>query len=220
LDSSAVHPERYALVERMAKDLGAALSSLIGNEALVDAIKLTTYVDADVGLPTLRDIAAELKKPGRDPRAAFEPAAFRDDLTKPADLLPGMVLEGVVTNIVAFGCFVDIGVHQDGLVHVSQLADRYVKDPNDVVKVGQKVAVTVQSVDLARNRIALSMRKDAGVPGAQGAEGGTRSDVRKHESRGGEKAPHPGNRPAPTATSTPEFEPTKGTAAPNGMRFR
>jgi protein Tex len=164
LDASAVHPERYPLVERMASDLGVDVASLIGSEALVERIDLARYATGDVGLPTLRDIAAELRKPGRDPRAAFEPPAFRDDLTKPSDLLPGMVLEGVVTNIVAFGCFVDIGVHQDGLVHVSQLADRYVRDPNEIVTVGQKVQVTVQSVDLARGRIALSMRKERIIP--------------------------------------------------------
>ena len=146
--------------------MGVKVNALIGNDTQVDAIDVRRYVSADVGMPTILDIVAELKKPGRDPRAAFEPPAFRDDLTKPSDLLPGMVLEGVVTNIVAFGCFVDVGVHQDGLVHVSQLADRYIRDPNDVVQVGQKVKVTVQAVDLARGRIALSMRKDAGTPGA------------------------------------------------------
>ena len=106
---------------------------------LLDQVKLDQYVSDDVGLPTLRDILAELRKPGRDPRATFEAPAFRDDVTELKDLKPGMVLEGVVTNIVAFGAFVDVGVHQDGLVHVSQLADRYVADPNDVVKVGQRV---------------------------------------------------------------------------------
>jgi uncharacterized protein len=226
LDASAVHPERYALVERMASDLGADVRSLVGNEVLVDTIDLSRYVSADAGMPTLRDIVAELKKPGRDPRAAFEPPAFRDDLTKPADLLPGMVLEGVVTNIVAFGCFVDIGVHQDGLVHVSQLADRYVKDPNDVVQVGQKVRVTVQSVDLARGRIALSMRKDGGAPGAtaaradsaEGAQSGTRKDVRAHQSpdRGGVRTAKPPVKPP----AKPAFVPTKGSVAPNGMRFK
>jgi uncharacterized protein len=232
LDASAVHPERYALVERMAKDIGADVRALIGNDALVDSIELSKYVSADVGMPTLRDIVAELKKPGRDPRAAFEPPAFRDDLTKPADLLPGMVLEGVVTNIVAFGCFVDIGVHQDGLVHVSQLADRYVKDPNDVVKVGQKVKVTVQSTDLARGRIALSMRSDGGAPGAPKAAGGdnsgTRGDVRSHERGQGRPAGQggavrggsQGGQPAPKAPAKPAFVPTKGSVAPNGMRFK
>jgi uncharacterized protein len=214
LDASAVHPERYALVERMAKDLGKRVDALVGNEALVDTIDLRKYVSDDVGMPTILDIVAELKKPGRDPRAAFEPPAFRDDLTKPSDLLPGMVLEGVVTNIVAFGCFVDIGVHQDGLVHVSQLADRYVKDPNDVVQVGQKVQVTVQSVDLARGRIALSMRKDAGTPGASASSdaSGTRRDVERRA---------PGAKPqAPRPPAKPAFVPSKGTVAPNGMRFK
>ena len=222
LDASAVHPERYALVERMASDLGADVASLIGNEALVDRIELTKYVGETVGLPTLRDIVAELKKPGRDPRAAFEPPAFRDDLTKPSDLLPGMVLEGVVTNIVAFGCFVDVGVHQDGLVHVSQLADRYVKDPNDVVKVGQRVKVTVQGVDLARGRIALSMRKDGGVgaPGTRSApsdEGGSHRGESRGAERGRSTAP---KGTAPKAPAKPSFEPTKGAVAPNGMRFK
>jgi len=115
-------------------------------------------VSDDVGMPTLRDIVAELKKPGRDPRAAFEPPAFRDDIQKPSDLLPGMVLEGVVTNIVAFGAFVDIGVKQDGLVHVSELSAHFVKNPLDVVQVGDQVDVRVLNVDTVRGRIALSMR--------------------------------------------------------------
>ncbi|MBL0938873.1 MAG: RNA-binding transcriptional accessory protein [Gemmatimonadaceae bacterium] len=219
LDASAVHPERYALVERMAKDLGVNVGDFIGNDATVDRIDLRTYVSGDVGMPTLQDIVAELKKPGRDPRAAFEPPAFRDDIQKPSDLLPGMVLEGVVTNIVAFGAFVDIGVHQDGLVHVSQIADRYVKDPNDAVKVGQKVKVTVQSVDLPRNRIALSMRTDggSGTGRAQGAagEGGTRRDVNNNNAGRGPSRPTGGNKPAPKP-----FVPTKGSIAPNGIRFK
>lgn len=225
LDASAVHPERYALVETMASDLKVDVRALMGSEALVDTIELSRYVSADVGMPTLRDIVAELKKPGRDPRAAFEPPAFRDDLTKPADLLPGMVLEGVVTNIVAFGCFVDIGVHQDGLVHVSQLADRYVKDPNDVVTVGQKVKVTVQSIDLARGRIALSMRKDAGAPGSSAPResdgGGTRGDVRAHERAHTNSGGQRGSNRTPSALPTkPAFVPSKGSVAPNGMRFK
>ena len=224
LDASAVHPERYALVEKMAKELGVDVKSLVGNDTLADTIDLAKYVSTDVGMPTLRDIVTELKKPGRDPRAAFEPPAFRDDLTKPADLLPGMVLEGVVTNIVAFGCFVDIGVHQDGLVHVSQLADKYVRDPNEVVQVGQKVKVTVQSIDLARGRIALSMRKDGGGAGgtpaaaAAGAQvSGTRGDVRTHE-QGHDR--RPSTPPAPKVPAKPSFAPTKGAVAPNGMRFK
>lgn len=228
LDASAVHPERYALVERMADSLGVDVASLIGNEALLASIDITQYVSDDVGLPTLRDIIDELRKPGRDPRSAFEPPAFRDDLQKPSDLLPGMVLEGVVTNIVAFGCFVDIGVHQDGLVHVSQLADRYVKDPNDVVRVGQRVKVTVQNVDLARNRIALTMRSAAQPtpPGsAPRADGGSSGDRRQHEQKGGARSgARPSNdRPArpgaPAKPATPSI-PGKGFVAPNGMRFK
>ncbi|HSK03839.1 MAG TPA: Tex family protein, partial [Kofleriaceae bacterium] len=138
LDRSAVHPERYPLVETIAADLGVPLPELIGNGELVDKIDFSKYVSADVGEPTLRDIAAELAKPGRDPRAEFAPPKFRDDVTSMEDLKPGMVLEGVVTNVTAFGAFVDIGVHNDGLVHVSQLAEQFVKDPSEVVKVGQK----------------------------------------------------------------------------------
>ncbi len=208
LDASAVHPERYALVERMAKDLGVDVRAFLGDESLVDRIELAKYVSDDVGMPTLRDIVAELKKPGRDPRSAFEPPAFRDDLQKPSDLHPGMVLEGVVTNIVAFGAFVDIGVHQDGLVHVSQLADRYIRDANEVVKVGQKVKVTVQGVDLPRNRIALSMKSDGGLGGPKVQDAGARG-ARGPAPKGGP------SRPAPKP-----FVPTKGAIAPNGIRFK
>ncbi len=199
LDASAVHPERYALVARIAKDRGVELKELIGNEAVLSSLDLTPYVSADVGLPTLHDIVTELRKPGRDPRESFVPPAFRDDVTEPKHLTAGMVLEGVVTNIVAFGAFVDIGVHQDGLVHVSQLSDRFVKDPNDVVQVGQKVMVTVQSVDLARNRIALTMKtgeKPAAAPASK--------------PRG----------PKPATPAVTPVQPGKGYVAPNGIRFK
>jgi protein Tex len=158
LDDSAVHPERYALVERMAGDLGVAVRELVGNAELVDRIDWKRYVAGDVGEPTLRDILAELKKPGRDPRGSFEPPKFRDDVQKLEDLRDGMQLDGVVTNVTAFGAFVDIGVHQDGLVHVSQLANRFVRDPHAIVKVGDRVTVKVVSVDKERRRIALSMK--------------------------------------------------------------
>jgi len=160
LDATAVHPERYALVERMARDAGLDARELIGHEAALSELegRLDAYVQDEVGLPTLRDILEELRRPGRDPREAFEPPAFREDVREPKDLKPGMQLEGVVTNVVAFGAFVDVGVHQDGLVHVSQLADRFVKDPGQVVRVGQRVRVTVKEVDLDRNRIGLSMK--------------------------------------------------------------
>jgi protein Tex len=160
LDRTAVHPERYELVEQMARDVGVPLHQLVGNEPAVRRIRLDRYASADVGRPTLEDILDELLRPGRDPRDAFEAPAFREDVTEVKDLEQGMRLEGVVTNVVAFGAFVDIGVHQDGLVHVSQLADRFVGNPADVVQVGQKVSVTVLSVDLERNRIGLSMKQN------------------------------------------------------------
>ena len=158
LDASAVHPERYPLVEKMAADLGATMADLVRDSALRAKIKLETYVTADVGLPTLTDIMAELAKPGRDPRQKFEAFSFTEGVNKPEDLKPGMKLPGIVTNVTAFGAFVDIGVHQDGLVHVSQLADSFVKDPAAVVRPQQKVMVTVTEIDLPRQRIALSMR--------------------------------------------------------------
>lgn len=158
LDNSAVHPERYALVEKMAADHGVALQDLVGNAQLADRIEWRKYVSGDVGEPTLRDIIAELKKPGRDPRGSFEPPKFRDDVQKLEDLRDGMLLEGIVTNVTAFGAFVDIGVHQDGLVHVSQLANKFVRDPHEVVKVGDRVTVKVTSVEIERKRIALSMK--------------------------------------------------------------
>jgi uncharacterized protein len=171
LDASAVHPERYALVERIANDLGVPVASLIGNGNAVDRIDQKKYVEGDVGVFTMNDILAELKKPGRDPRAVFEPPKFRDDVRELSDLKPGMELEGVVTNVTAFGAFVDVGVHQDGLVHVSQLADRFIKDPAEVVKVGEKIKVRVIEVDLERKRIALTAKKGP-VPGqSQGASG-------------------------------------------------
>ncbi|UJR85147.1 Tex family protein [Sandaracinus amylolyticus] len=158
LDSSAVHPERYALVERIAKDMGVSLAELVGNSDLAKKIDIQKYVGEGVGEPTLRDIVAELGKPGRDPRASFEPPKFRDDVMEITDLKEGMILEGVVTNVTAFGAFVDLGVHQDGLVHVSKLSDRFIKDPSEVVKVGDKLTVKVLEVDLARKRISLSAR--------------------------------------------------------------
>ncbi|HYK02897.1 MAG TPA: Tex family protein [Thermoanaerobaculia bacterium] len=158
LDDSAVHPERYALVEQMARDHGLELKALVGNAQAADRIDWKRYVAGDVGEPTLRDIVAELKKPGRDPRGSFEPPKFREDVQKLDDLRAGMQLEGVVTNVTAFGAFVDIGVHQDGLVHVSQLANKFVRDPHTVVRVGDRVNVRVVSVDLDRRRIALTMK--------------------------------------------------------------
>jgi len=163
LDASAVHPESYAIVRRMAADLGGTVQDLMQRADLRAQIDLDRYVTDTVGLPTLADIVAELAKPGRDPREQFEAFSFSDDVHEIADLVPGMKLPGIVTNVVDFGAFVDIGVHQDGLVHVSQLADRYVEHPSKVVKVGQRVVVTVLDVDVDRKRISLSLRTRAGL---------------------------------------------------------
>lgn len=158
LDASAVHPESYAVVDAMAKDAGCKISELVENENLRKKIDISKYVSQSVGLPTLQDIVKELAKPGRDPRAQFETVEFAEGINAISDLKPNMTLDGVVTNVTAFGAFVDIGVHQDGLVHVSELADRFVKNPAEVVKVQQKVKVRVVSVDVDRKRISLSMK--------------------------------------------------------------
>jgi uncharacterized protein len=160
LDSSAVHPERYALVETMAHDVGCSVADLVCDEKLRKKIDPTRYVSDHIGLPTLNDILVELARPGRDPRRQFEVFRFAEGLEKIEDVKPGMKVPGIVTNVTAFGAFVDIGVHQDGLVHVSQLADRFVNDPHEVVKVQQQVLVTVLEVDLTRKRISLSMRSN------------------------------------------------------------
>ena len=161
LDASAVHPESYVIVRQMAKDLGCSVNDLMENADLRDSINLDNYVTDTVGLPTLTDILSELAKPGRDPRETFEVFSFAEGINEIKDLVEGMKLPGIVTNVVNFGAFVDVGVHQDGLVHISQLADKFVKDPATIVKVGQHVTVTVTEVDTARNRIALSMKKQA-----------------------------------------------------------
>ncbi len=158
LDASAVHPESYHIVDAMASNVGGSVTDLMKNEPLRKKIRLQDYVTEAVGLPTLNDIMQELAKPGRDPRKQFEVFSFAEGVTKMEDLQAGMKLPGVVTNVTAFGAFVDIGVHQDGLVHISQLANRFVKDPSEVVKVHQKVMVTVLEVDLAKKRISLSMK--------------------------------------------------------------
>ena len=160
LDTSAVHPERYKLVASMAGDLGVGVEDLIQREDLRRNLDLPRYAGEGVGLPTLQDIVEELSKPGRDPREEFSAFSFADGVEKMEDLREGMKLPGIVTNITAFGAFVDIGVHQDGLVHISQLADRYVKDPNEIVKVQEQIEVRVVEIDLERKRIALSMRSE------------------------------------------------------------
>ena len=158
LDASAVHPERYDLVDKMAADLGCSVGELLQNPARRTAIKAEKYTTPEVGLPTLQDILKELAKPGRDPRKQFEAFSFSDEAMKIEDLKPGMKLPGIVTNVAAFGAFIDVGVHQDGLAHISQLSDQFVKNPSDVVKVGQKVNATVMEVDFERKRISLSLK--------------------------------------------------------------
>ncbi len=195
LDSSSVHPERYELVEKMASDLGCDLETLIKDPATRKKVQLNNYITEEVGLPTLKDIINELAKPGRDPRAQYESFSFADGVNQVSDLSEGMKLPGIVTNVTNFGAFVDVGVHQDGLVHISQLADQFVSDPAEFVKVGQKVQVTVTEVDLERKRIALSMKKDPSQQGQKqrnqrGAQSDRRgrSDNQQNKSRGGQRS--------------------------------
>jgi uncharacterized protein len=172
LDASAVHPEAYAVVEKISAATKRPLKSLIGDGAFLRSLKPAAFADATFGIPTVTDIIAELEKPGRDPRPEFRTAAFQEGVETIADLKPGMQLEGVVTNVAAFGAFVDIGVHQDGLVHISELSDRFVKDPREVVKAGDVVKVRVKDVDVARKRIALTMKTGAvGRAGTSAAVG-------------------------------------------------
>jgi protein Tex len=201
LDASAVHPERYELVERIANDLGVPVVSLIGNVEVIRRIDRARYQVGDVGSFTLDDIFAELMRPGRDPREEFQPPKFRDDVRTLEDLKPGMALEGVVTNVTAFGAFVDVGVHQDGLVHVSQLSDRFVKDPSEVVKVGDKVNVRVLEVDLARRRIALT-RKSGAAEGVRDQGSGV-SPAREQGAGRGDKPRDKSVNTKPAATSKP-----------------
>jgi uncharacterized protein len=170
LDASAVHPESYHIVDRMAKDTGCTVADLMHNEKLRQQINLERYTGEDYGLPTLQDIMLELAKPGRDPRQQFEAVAFAANIRTIAQLTPGMKLAGIVTNVTNFGAFVDIGVHQDGLVHISQLSDNFVKNPADAVSVNQKVMVTVLTVDTERKRISLSMKSDASPSGQPGSD--------------------------------------------------
>ena len=171
LDNTAVHPESYPIVERIAGDLGVALQDVTHVAAKLRSVDLKRYVTDAIGAPTLRDIISELEKPGRDPRSEFEYANFKEGISELSDLTAGMVLEGVVTNVANFGAFVDIGVHQDGLVHISQLADRFIDDPKKVVKVGQIVRVTVLEVNLKLKRIALSMKSQPAIGGRRSVAG-------------------------------------------------
>ena len=158
LDSSAVHPENYALVKNMASDLNTTVKELMGKAEIRQRIDITRYVKGEIGLPTLKDIMEELEKPGRDPRCIFEEFSFVDGITDISHLKKGMVLPGIITNVTAFGAFVDIGVHQDGLVHISALSDKYISSPHAVVSPGQQVKVIVMDIDMDRKRISLSMK--------------------------------------------------------------
>ena len=179
LDSSSVHPEAYGVAKKIVAACGRDLRTLMGDTAALKAIDPRQFIDEKFGLPTVRDIISELEKPGRDPRPSFKTATFAEGINEISDLKPGMLLEGTVTNVAAFGAFVDIGVHQDGLVHVSQLADRFVKDPHEVVKAGDVVKVKVVEVDPKRKRISLTMRKDgATVAAAPGGESREQSGAR------------------------------------------
>lgn len=177
LDASAVHPEAYEVVERIAEATKRPIKAMIGDSAFLKSLNAKQFADERFGTPTVIDILAELEKPGRDPRPEFKTAEFKEGVEKIADLRPGMMLEGVVTNVTAFGAFVDVGVHQDGLVHVSELADRFVKDPREVVKAGDVVKVRVKEVDVDRKRIALTMK--SGAIETQSVRREQRSDVRR-----------------------------------------
>ncbi|HEC19039.1 MAG TPA: RNA-binding transcriptional accessory protein [Gammaproteobacteria bacterium] len=199
LDASAVHPEAYPLVEKIIQQSGRKITDIIGDKAFLKELAANDFVDDSFGEPTVRDIFGELEKPGRDPRPEFNTASFKDGVEKIADLEPDMVLEGVVTNVTNFGAFVDIGVHQDGLVHISALADTFVKDPREVVKAGQVVKVKVMVVDLARKRIGLSMRLS---DNARDASQDTPRDIKRDTPRGRRSsAARQSAKPAPTSSA-------------------
>ena len=181
LDASGVHPEAYPVVQRIVEKTGLSVNKLIGNHEVLSRLKASDYTDEQFGVPTVTDILKELEKPGRDPRPEFKTAKFQEGVHEIRDLVPGMTLEGVVSNVAAFGAFVDIGVHQDGLVHVSELSDRFVRDPREVVKVGDIVRVRVLDVDVARKRISLSMRN--------------REKTGKTSTQAADKCPNPNARP-------------------------
>ena len=191
LDRSSVHPEAYPVAERILARIGKGIAEVMGQPAALQGLSPAEFTDGKFGVPTVRDILAELEKPGRDPRPEFKTATFQDGIESLSDLRPGMVLEGVVTNVAAFGAFVDIGVHQDGLVHVSALANKFVKDPHEVVKPGQIVKVKVMEVDAKRQRIALTMRLDD-APGPSSRSGGARVDANANAARGpSDRKPEP-----------------------------
>jgi len=201
-----VHPEAYPLVEKILASINKKASDIMGNREALRGLSPTQFVDERFGLPTIRDIFTELEKPGRDPRPEFKTATFRDGIEKISDLTPGLLLEGVVTNVAAFGAFIDIGVHQDGLVHVSAMATRFIKDPHEVVKAGDVVQVKVLEVDVKRQRIAQTMRltDDVAVTAASPDSGNRSADRSANRSgnpsagrnAGNQGARRPANEPA------------------------
>jgi uncharacterized protein len=206
LDASSVHPESYPVVRTILASAQADLKTLVGNSPLLRALRPEQFVTDSVGLPTVTDILRELEKPGRDPRPEFTTATFAEGVEKIADLTPGMVLEGVVTNVAAFGAFVDVGVHQDGLVHVSAMADRFVSDPHEVVRSGQVVRVKVMDVDVERQRIGLSLRlndtpqqdkdKRSDRPGGPRRDAGAQRKDKRKPMRGKDVGRQTQNQPA------------------------
>ncbi|MBL8297463.1 MAG: RNA-binding transcriptional accessory protein [Rhodanobacteraceae bacterium] len=200
LDASAVHPEAYPVVQRIIKSCGREVKNIIGDTAFLKTVRADQFIDDKFGLPTVRDILKELEKPGRDPRPEFVTAAFADGVEDLKDLKPGMVLEGRVSNVAAFGAFVDIGVHQDGLVHVSALSTKFVKDPREVVKAGDVVKVKVLEVDIPRKRIALTMRLDDPIGEAAAGPAAAKRDERSAKRDAGPRSfgPKPGSAPAPS----------------------
>jgi uncharacterized protein len=208
LDASSVHPEAYGVARKIVQACGRDIRAIMGDSSALADLRAEQFVDDSFGLPTVRDILTELEKPGRDPRPTFKTATFADGINSITDLKPGMSLEGTVTNVAAFGAFVDIGVHQDGLVHVSQLADRFVKDPHDIVKAGDVVRVRVTEIDVPRKRIALSMRKD----------GGDAPSPREREA----KKPQPARAPKPVNArqTKPESQGAFGSALADALKGR
>lgn len=211
LDASAVHPEAYPLVERMLADIQKGIKEVIGQQELISKLKAESYADERFGLPTVMDILKELQKPGRDPRPQFKTASFKEGVEKLSDLQPDMILEGVVTNVAAFGAFVDVGVHQDGLVHISALADKFVSDPHKVVKAGDVVRVKVLEVDPKRKRIALTMRLNDEKP----SERRDRSDASGQRPGGADRPKRPDRRPGGKGSSG-----SSGSKGSNGDRGR
>jgi uncharacterized protein len=210
LEASAVHPESYAVVENMARDHNCTVRDLMKDSELRGQVRLENYVTETTGLPTLSDIMEELAKPGRDPREPFEVFAFTEGVNEISDLEVGMKLPGVVTNVTDFGAFVDIGVHQDGLVHISELADGFVKNPHDVAKVSQKVSVTVIRVDMDRGRIALSMRTNPLSSSKKRLEGSKRKRTTEKGVRAAKGRQKPVGTENPFVAALKDWKPSEG----------